>query len=233
MKLSKTTLVFLGVGIFAILAAGLGLTYSQRSREQNQLEQELSLAQLRLTKYSSPEELLSRQNELESQLAELGVQFEDAKGRLRQPVESIEVTDTLFEVAEACDVEIVELSSPGLASDSRNLRGITCSVLSLRAKAEGTVHDLISFIFMLSKKFPTGVFQSVGISIPEVIVEETGGGEEVGEEEGVAEEEETGGEEEAVGEEETGGEEEAGGEGGEISKPTVNFELLIHTYEGD
>ena len=38
MKLSKTTLIFLGVGIFAILAAGLGMTYAQRSREQNQLD---------------------------------------------------------------------------------------------------------------------------------------------------------------------------------------------------
>jgi len=232
MKLSKTTLIFLGVGIFAILAVGMGVAYAQQSREQSRLDEQLSLAQLRLTNYSSPEELSSRRSKLESQLAELEIQFEDAKSLLRQPVESIEVTDTLFEVAEACDVEILELDSPGLARDSRNLRGITCSALSLKAKVQGDVHDLLSFIFMLSKKFPTGVFEAVGISIPEVVAEETGG-EEIEEEEGVGEEEEAEEEEETGGEEEAGGEEETGGEEGEIDMPTVNLQLIIHTYEGD
>ncbi len=175
MKLSKTTRIFLAIGIFVILVASLSMAYSQQSQEQSRLNQELSLAQLRLDKYS-PDKLPSQQRELESQLAQAEAQLKNAKASLSQSIESIEVTNTLFAVAEACDVEIIEINSPG--PTSKELEGVTCSVLSLTVKVEGDVPKLINFIHKLSWKFPTDVVESVEINVPEVTEEEGETGEE-------------------------------------------------------
>jgi len=180
MKLSKTAWIVLTVSIFAIAFASLNTAYSRQGQEQSRLNEELSLVQLRLTKYS-PEELSSQQRELESQLARAESQLEATKASLSQSIQSIEATDTLFEVAEAYGVEIIEISSLGLTS--KTLEGITCSVLTLTAKAEGDVPNLINFTLELSKNFPTGVVESVEISVPEATEEEGETGEEETEEE--------------------------------------------------
>ncbi|GAH72300.1 unnamed protein product, partial [marine sediment metagenome] len=82
----------------------------------------------------------------------------------------IEVTDTLFKVAESCGVEITEIGSPGLNDEA--LEGLTCSVLMLTVKAEGSVLKLVNFILGLSDEFPTGVVEAVDINVPEVTEEE-------------------------------------------------------------
>jgi len=175
MKLSKTTLIFLGVGVFAILAAGLGLAYSQQSREQSRLEEQLSLAKLRLSNYS-PQKLSSQLEELESELTSLEAQLKDTKAGLHQSVETIEVTDILFEIAEVCDVAILGVSSPGLSS--KEIEGVACSVLTVTVQIEGDVSNLIDFILKLTGEFPTGVIQSADINIPEVLEEGEEGAEE-------------------------------------------------------
>jgi len=189
MKLSKRVWIFLAVGIFVIAFAGLNMAYSKQDEEQSRLNEELSLAQLRLEKQPAPQ-LSSRQAELESRLAQLETQLKNAKGSLSQSIQSIEATHTLFDVAETCGVEIIEIRSLGLTS--KKLEGLPCSVLTLTAKAEGDVSKLISFILELSENFPTGAVETVEIDVPEV----------------------------------TEGE-------GETEKPSANFKLCIHTYEGD
>ena len=189
MKLSKRVWIILAIGIFVIAFAGINMAYSKQDEEQSRLNEELSLAQLRLTKQPSPQ-LSSRQTELESQLAQLETQLKNVKGGLFQSIESIEATHTLFNAAETCGVEIIEISSLGLTS--KELEGLPCSVLTLTAKAEGEVSKLISFILKLSEEFPTGVVETVEIDVPEVTEEEE-----------------------------------------ETEKPSANFKLCIHTYEGD
>lgn len=164
MKLSKTALIFLGVGIFVILVAILGMTYSQQSQEQSRLNQELSLAQLRLEEYAS-QQLSSQQEELESRLTRLETRLRVTKNNLYQSIQSIEITETLYEVAKTSDVEIVEISSPGLANEE--LEGITYSFLRLAVTVEGDVRDLIDFIDAWTKEYPTGVVESVEITVPE------------------------------------------------------------------
>jgi len=205
MKVSKTALIFLGVGIFVILVAILGMTYSQQTQEQSRLNQELSLAQLRLKEYAS-QQLSSQQAELESQLTQLEARLEVVKAGLYQSIQSIEatetlyeVTETLYEVAETSEVEIVEISSPGLTTEE--LEGVTLSVLSLAVTVEGDVRDLIDFIDAWTEKYPTGVVELVEITVLEATDEET-------------EEEETEEEEEE-------------------EKFSAIVNLLIYTYEGN
>lgn len=165
MKVSKTALIFLGVGIFVILVAILGMNYSQQSQEQSRLNQELSLVQLRLEEYAS-QQLSSQQEELESRLTRLEARLKVTKNNLYQSIQSIEVTETLYEVAEAYDVEIVEVSSPGVSNEE--LEGITYSFLTLVVTVEGDEEaDLIDFIDAWTKEYPTGVVESVEITVPE------------------------------------------------------------------
>jgi len=175
MKLGKTAWIFLAAGIFVILSASLGMAYSKQTEERSRLYPELASVQLllakQLAKYS-PEEFSYQQTELESQLARTESQLEDIKARLHHPIESIEVTETLFEVAETYEVEIINVSAENVTS--RELDVVTFSVLSLTVKIEGDVPNLIDFVLEMSRKFHTGEVKSVAIVVPEV----TGGEEE-------------------------------------------------------
>lgn len=165
-KLSRQALILLSVGILVIFGASLGMLHSQETEEQSRLNQELDVSQLRLDKYS-PDEFSFQQRELEWQLARTEVQVNSAKDRLRQSVDSIEVTETLFEVAADNGVEMVEISSPGLSSE--DLDSGVYSVLLLAAVVEGDVSHLVDFVLAVGRKFPIGVVESVEIAVPAVI----------------------------------------------------------------
>lgn len=164
MKLSKTSWFFLGTGIFVILLLSFGAAYLQQSQQQDQLSEELSLAQLRLEKYSSRQQLSSQREELEAQLPKVQLQLKATRASLSQSVESIEASDTLFEIAEDSNVEIIMISSSTL--NNEKLEGGTYSVLPLSVQIEGAITDLIDFIFKWSGEHRTGVMKSVGITIP-------------------------------------------------------------------
>ena len=170
MKLSKKSGLILIVGIAISIFAGLWLARGQQVDEQEQLHEELSIVAMRLNGLQG-EEISSQQGELEKQLSQAISQLETAKAVLSQSTESIAVSGTLFDIAEAIGVEITEISSSHLSSDS--LGGITCSVLPLSVTVEGDVPDIISFVGSLNHDFKTGIVKSVEISIPETTSEET------------------------------------------------------------
>ena len=175
MKLSKKSWLILTAGIVIMAFVSVDIAHSQKIQEQNQLQEELAMAELRLGKFQL-EELASQQEELEKQLSQTISQFEADKAILSQPIKSITASDTLLNIAQDCDVEITEISSS--ASVNGNLEGITCSVLPLTVRVEGDISSLISFVIKLNSNFKNGDVKSVEISIPE-----TSGGEEQEEEE--------------------------------------------------
>lgn len=170
MKLSKKSWLILIVGIAIAIFAGLWLARGQQVDEQEQLHEELSIVAMRLNGLQG-EEISSQQGELEKQLSQTISQLETAKAALSQSTGSIAVSGALFDIAEAIGVEITEISSSHLSSDS--LGGITCSVLPLTITVEGDVADIISFVGSLNHDFTTGIVKSVEISIPETTSEET------------------------------------------------------------
>lgn len=175
MKLSRKAWIILLAGIFIVGLVSINMAYSEQDEEQSRLNQELSVAQARLAQYApeqdSAQELASQQEELESQLVLIETQLKSVKAGLTPSIQSIEVTDTLFKVAESCGVEITEIGSPGLNDEA--LEGLNCSMLMLTVKAEGSVLKLVNFILGLSDEFPTGVVEAVDINVPEVTEEET------------------------------------------------------------
>ena len=109
--------------------------------------------------------LSSRQRELERELSQVASQSEAVKAIFSQPVGSTAVTRILFDVAEAHGLEVTELISSGPAAES--LEGVTGPVISLTAKAEGDVLNLVGFITELNNHFTTGVVKLIEITIPE------------------------------------------------------------------
>ncbi|MFC1916011.1 hypothetical protein ACFLW4_04875 [Chloroflexota bacterium] len=163
MKLGRTSWLIISIGIFIIILAGLGTIRFQQVNEQNQLIEKLALTQSKL-KLIQPEQLSHRQEELEQQLPERTSQPETAKAILSQPIGIISISDILFELADANNVEITEIRSSGMAESE--LEGVHCLALSLIAEINGEVADLVSFITRLNDDLATGVINSLEINIP-------------------------------------------------------------------
>jgi hypothetical protein len=155
----------LSVGIFVVVAASLGITRSQQLGEQSRLDNELTITEERLSNLQV-EQLRQQQEELQKRLDESTIQLAAAKDGLRQSVESINVTDEFFEVAQSCGVEVMSISSSSIGSE--NLGDIVCSVITLNAAVQGGVSNLINFVISLNNDFTTGIVKSAQISIPEV-----------------------------------------------------------------
>ena len=165
MKLTKASWLLLTIGILVITFVSLGAARSQRLNEAKQVSDELAVAELRLSKLEL-KELYSQQEKLETQLNQTTSQLETAKTMLSQPNESIIISDAVFRIAEACGVEVIEISSSSLTNE--DLERISCSGLPLATTVRGDVPNLISFIIKLNNDFTTGVVKSVQINIPEV-----------------------------------------------------------------
>ena len=164
MKLSKTSWLIIIIGFFVIILVGLGVVRSQQVHQQNELNEQLALAQSKI-QVIQLEQLSHRQGELERHLSETDSQSESAKKILSQPIRSITISDLLFNVAEANSVNVTEITSSGLASEE--LAGVTCSVLPFTARVEGELTNLVSYITMLNSDLTTGFVKSVEINVPE------------------------------------------------------------------
>jgi 3-polyprenyl-4-hydroxybenzoate decarboxylase len=163
LKLSKTSWLILAAGIFVVLIAGLIVTRSKQLQEQSQLRDELRIAEMRLNKLQV--EQLKQQGEgLQEKLEASAIQLKAARENLRQTVESIEVTDKFFAIAQSCDVEVTRISSSEIKGDS--VAGVDCSMITLNAVAEGEVPNLISFVIKLNNDFTTGIVDSAKITMP-------------------------------------------------------------------
>ena len=169
MKLSKTTKLVIAIGFFVIALIGLNMIRSQQGNQQNQLNEQLTLAQSRLNMIQL-EKLSSQQATLEKQLNQNTSQFEEVKAILSQPAGSIAASSVLFDIAEAHGLEVTEMTSSAPATES--LEGATCSVMLLTAKVEGDVPNLVSFITKLNSHFANGVVNSITITIPETTSDE-------------------------------------------------------------
>jgi hypothetical protein len=166
MKLSKTSLFILGIGIFLILIMALGVFRFQQIGRQSDLVDELATVQANYQAIQT-EELAARIQELEQRMVETRAASEEARERLSLSLKSIDVHDTLFNTAQANDVEVIEITASSF--DSVELEGVPCLAISLTTRVEGEVNDLVDFVTALSEVLVTGVIQSSDITIPQVV----------------------------------------------------------------
>ncbi|MFC2071712.1 hypothetical protein ACFLUU_03210 [Chloroflexota bacterium] len=161
LKISKKTGLVIAIGIFVIALGSLFTVYSGQADEKMELNGQLASVQSQLSGIQL-EQLSSRQAELEEQLSQATPQFEAVKDILSQPVESVTVTSALFDLAGAYGVKVIEITSPSPTAE--NLEGVTCSVISLTARVEGGVPNLVGFITKLNSHFTTGIVKAVKIT---------------------------------------------------------------------
>jgi hypothetical protein len=163
LKLSKTSWLILLAGIFVVLIAGLVVTRSKQLQEQSELRDELRVAEMRLSKLQV-QQLQQQEDELQGKLDETIAQLVAAKDNLRPTVESIDVTEKFFAIAQSCGVEITNITSSGIKGEK--LENVDCSMITLNAVATGEVPNLISFVIKLNNDFTSGIVNSARITIP-------------------------------------------------------------------
>jgi hypothetical protein len=112
MKISKTALIVLGVGVFILVFALIFVMYSGQTGEREQLNASLTKAQGVLP------ELLAEKADLESQLAQWQSELDKAmmalsksQGRFPKSVESIEYDEVLFKLADQSGLMIIEITA--------------------------------------------------------------------------------------------------------------------------
>lgn len=158
MKLTKTSWIALVAGIILIAGLSLGWTYSQQNSQQKQLDTDLAEANQRLAKISL-DDLNLQKVQLTEEMEQIGTRTEDVKAKMISSKDSIDATDAILEGALKHNVEVVDMSSSGIASES--LSGIDSETLSIEIKVEGNVDDIADFAISLSQIFPTGVVKTV------------------------------------------------------------------------
>ena len=133
------------------------------------MSEELSLVARRLSTLRL-EQLHTQHEELEKQLSQTTLQFEAVRAILSQPIGSIGANDALFDIAQACGVEITGVISSALLSDE--LEGVPCSVLTLDVSVEGNLPNLISFVLGVNGNFESGAIDSVNINVSDETTEQ-------------------------------------------------------------
>jgi hypothetical protein len=170
MKLSGKSLVLLVAGITLIMVFSLGMVYINSSEQQEELTEQLNIIQPVLTR-TAPDEVSPEMAEMENRQQQAELELENAKEMLRQPIYAIGIARELFDIAEATDVDILSISSPGVMADV--LGGLPFLALAARVEIEGDTADLVAFVAALGQQYSTGFITSLQFDIPDPEDEET------------------------------------------------------------
>jgi hypothetical protein len=163
LKLSKASWLILAVGLFVVVAAGLGITRSQQAQEQGRLNDELELSQKNLAAIQITG-LQSQLDELQQTADEAQLKLDEAQRQLDQTVVSVDVTDEFFSIASYCGVKVINLSTSPIVPNK--YEGIVLSATSLSAAVEGQLPALVDFVEALNNDFTTGLIETAQIDIP-------------------------------------------------------------------
>lgn len=168
MKLSNTALLILGIGIFVIVLASLVWVYLEQRGERAALDDSLSAAQATVTTLVSEEkDWESQLSQLESELAQATVLLSTAKLNFPHPVESIEVDEKLFMVADSWDLEVIGLTSSTPTKEV--VENVTYSVTSFTVNIKGEVADILSFANTIAtdEYFDNATVKLASANVPE------------------------------------------------------------------
>lgn len=164
LKSGKTFWMVIAIGVFVIALTGVAKVYFEKSGEQKEVNEQLAVAQSRLSEIPL-EELSSRQSELEGQLSQTTSQYNEVNSIISQPISSINTSSTFFDVAKTFGLEVTELTSTTPVTES--LEGLNCTMISLTATVRGEVSNIVNFISGMNFYLKTGTIKSTIITIPE------------------------------------------------------------------
>lgn len=162
MKISKTIWICLVCGIIVIAGILLGTSRTQQTGQQQQLQEKLAQANLKLSQIKV-DELVEQKESLAGQISSYESKTTETLSLLTYPHDSIDTTAEILAEGKKQGVDIEEITSPGISSEK--LDGSTCEVLQLTLQVSGNLRNISGFISGLSNTFPTSVIKSVQIDI--------------------------------------------------------------------
>lgn len=110
MRLSKTAWLVLGIGIFIIAFASLFTLSSGQSGEQERLNDSLATAQgLEPKLISEREDLAGQQAQWEKRAIDAESALNRSQAQFPRSAESIDYDQLLFQIADDCDLQIMEI----------------------------------------------------------------------------------------------------------------------------
>lgn len=155
----------LAVGVFIVILASLGMARSNQMQEENQLDEQLLISEKRMGNLTVTE-LQAELEKLQAKLDKREAQISGAKTSLHQDIESVDVTDKFFVIAEESNVKVIALSTTVIVE--MPLEDIICSMISLSATLQGDVPDLVGFITNVNEGYVSGYIDTAQIIIPEI-----------------------------------------------------------------
>lgn len=183
MKLSRIAWLILVIGVFVIASGSLYWLYLQEGPKQEELNEQLSVVQATLPKLAAERaDLESTLTELENKLAQATSQLKTAKAVFPDSVESIEVDELLFEIANNWGLEITSLTASEPSDkmvkvetemEDIEVEDVTYAVTSFTADVKGEVTDILSFIQAIvnHQDLNTATVEIVAMVIPEPVSE--------------------------------------------------------------
>jgi len=183
MKLGKTAWIILVSGIFIIAIGCVYWLYLQEGPKQTELNAQLSVVQAQLPKLAAERASLeSTLTELEDKLAQVTSQLKTAKAVFPASVQSIEVDELLFGMADNWGLEITSLtaSEPSdleveveVEMEGIEVEDITYLVTYFAVDVDGEVTDILDFIHTIvtHRDFDTATVELVNITVPEPLTE--------------------------------------------------------------
>jgi hypothetical protein len=162
-KISKTSLIFLVVGILIISAVSLGFLSAQQNKEMREMQTKLDQAKMKLASFND-DDLPVKKDQVNQQIQRYNSQIADAKMNLVYSQDNIDTTNIILEDAKGYGVTIDQITSPG--SGAEVIAATNCDTLSFNIQASGDVNSLAAFASSLSEKFPTSIVKVVQIEIP-------------------------------------------------------------------
>jgi len=172
MRLSRTAWLILGIGVLVIALGSLYMVYSRQSSEQQELAASLSQARAREPKVISDREAAAAElTKGQNKLAEATSLLAKSQAQFPKSVVSIEYGEALWEIADACDLEVMKLTAA--EPSNKKVGDITFTVFSfeveVRGKVSGNVDDILDFISDIarSEHFTAATVEVVKIEVPE------------------------------------------------------------------
>lgn len=164
-NLSKTSWIILSVGVFIVVLAGLGVTYSQQLKENSEANDELELTEMKLAQYNI-EELQQQENALHALFDASSSQYDSGRTIFQQSIESIDVTYRCYYIASLSNVEIIDIGTTEV--NEAEFVNLDCNKILIQVKVRGELADMVNFIININEGFNTGYIESV-----QTVIEET------------------------------------------------------------
>jgi hypothetical protein len=145
MKLSKTAWWILGIGFFILAAIILVTLFYGQSNEAKQLEENLQMTQGILTTLTSDKEEMTNQlAQLEDELDDAQLAFNQGQAKFPKAVMSIEYDEEIFSVADDYNLEVLSIT----ASEPRGIKlsDITFLGTYFEVEVRGSMSNILSFI---------------------------------------------------------------------------------------